>query len=251
MPVVERSADLETGDLTEFDNTQVSGTGSTLTNSAAQAFEGTRSLRAFITAADGFARARWHPDWRQGDEVWWSFAVFLPVGFYAAAQVQIDLRRWDNFTQDGTTTERGGVVIHSPSDPTRVLRLVRMKEGVGGEQVTLINSGIKLTEGEWHHVEARQRFHATDGQAINDLWIDDELVGSSTTKNTYRADIVIDRDRFGVVASGSTQTNDLEVFLDRLRISTERTGSGIAVDHNNVMAGRADELPPLGGQLIH
>ena len=72
-------------------------------------------LAANAASSNKFSRGIFHNlTWGAGTDVWYGVAVYLPVGFYAAQQGQIDLLRWDNWVDDPSTTDRGGITIYGP-----------------------------------------------------------------------------------------------------------------------------------------
>lgn len=216
------AADHETKDLSEYGS---SGTfrGALSVVESPPGYGDGQCLKAEVTEPDGFSRGiatKAQTGWKIGQEVRWGGAFFLPKGFFAAKQGQIDIFRWDNFDQDEATTERSGLVF-STSDTQ--LRLVRIKEGEPDEQVTLnLGSGEELlgpviSEGRWHWAEVRQVLWHEDSLALNELWVDGAKVSSSTRRNCSRSDLVVSRFRVGIAATNGKQTNGVTVYVDRIR----------------------------------
>lgn len=181
-----------------------------------------KALKAETTGIDGYARGQatlGQIDWLNGQEVRWGGAFYLPPGFYATKQGQIDIFRWDNFEQDEVTTDRGGLVMQTGDHK---LRLVRIKEGEPDIQVThnLTEGeeviGPEIFEGRWYWPEVRQVLWHEDGLAENELWIDGVLIHSDTLKNSTRSDLVVSRYRAGLAATSGTQSNAISLHVDRV-----------------------------------
>jgi Polysaccharide lyase len=206
---------LEDGSFSEF--SQTNALNGSLTPTTDRAYEGSRSAHATYTGAgrNGYSRGIWNVSWQDGDEVWYGGAFYLPEGFKDRMQGQVDLVRWDNWPSMPEQSEKGGVVIYG-SD--KRARLVRMKQGV--EQASLGGS-FDIPEGRWVWIEVHQRLSEAD--PLSEVYLDDELVASSTAKNSYGHSI--DRIRLGLVAiSSGSQTNPLELWFDRAAVSGTRIG---------------------------
>jgi hypothetical protein len=213
--VLPRQALLENGTFAEFDQTNAAG--STLANVTTRAYEGSHSAHAAYLGggSNGYSRGIWNVSWQDGDDVWYGAAFYLPVGFKAAMQGQVDLVRWDNWATDPTTTEKSGVVIFRSDQRAH---LVRIKQGV--EEVHL-GSAFDLPEGRWFWLEVHQQLSSTGG--INQVYLDGNLVSSAIAQNTYGHQV--DRIRYGLVATAApSQTNPLELWFDRAVASTTATG---------------------------
>jgi len=183
-------------------------------------------LLAIVTKPDGFARGivkAPHTGWKAGQEVWWGGAVLLMPGFFEARQGQIDIFRWDNFEQDPTTTERGGIVLQSTD---KKFRLVRIKEP--SEQKTLNFGegesllGPELAENTWYWIMIRQILWPVSGEALNVLYINDLKVSENTLPNCVREDLVVSRYRAGIAATNGKQTNSVSLAVDRVRSGPEQ-----------------------------
>src|SRR5215211_1321924 len=175
--VTPRQALLEDGTFAEFDSTNTAN--GTLTNTADRAFEGSRAAHATYSGAgaNGYARGLWKVSWQDGDEVWYGGAFYLPTGFKASMQGQVDLVRWDNYESMPTQTEKGGVVIYGSDKRSR---LVRIKQGVEEEP---LGDAFDLPEGRWFRVEVRQRLSETN--PYSEVYLDGTKVASSTERNSY------------------------------------------------------------------
>lgn len=191
----------------------------TFTPTTAKAYEGSYSAEANYTGGteNAYARCVVTTSWSTGDDVWYGSAIFLPTGFAAAMQNQVDLMRWDNFSLNNASQDWGGLIIQNSDKKARL-----KKFNVDGDYTDL-STPFSFPENKWVWVEMRQKLSPTDGQAINEVWIDGALQSSSTTANTYGRDVT--RLRYGLVAiGGGSQTNPLNLWVDRATISTSKVG---------------------------
>lgn len=215
--VVTFKADHEAGDLSEYGGYSLFGPGESLdVVSSPPGYGGGLCLRARVAEPDGYARGhatKAQTGWEVGQDVWWGGAFYLPKGFFAAKQGQVDIFRWDNYEQDPTTTERCGLVFYSGDN---LLRLVRIKEGAPDEEITLI-SGPQIAEERWNWVEAHQRLSNVDNSAVNELFVNGARVGVSPARNCARSNLVVSRYRAGIAATSGKQTNPITVYVDRVR----------------------------------
>lgn len=219
MSVPSLAAGLETGNLSEFTGSSTGGTGAVVAASTDRAYQGSWALKAFVTN-DGYARGQWNIACVQLDEIWYGCAVYLPPGFYAAQQSQIDLIRWDNF--DGVSPYvQGGLVIFKGDSRLRLM-LFTQTPSASSE---LVDTGTIIPEGRWVFIEARQKLSATPGVAVNEVWIDGRRIGESTLANLQAAGDQVTRMRVGIVSTG-TQSNDLTVYADAIYIDAVRRGPG-------------------------
>lgn len=205
--VVARSAGLESRAFEEFD--QASRTTGTLATDEQRAYEGAVSARATYSGggANGYARGVWSVSWQEGDEVWYSAAFFLPSGFKAAMQGQVDLLRWDDWPSHRSDTEWGGLVIFGSDKRLRLRRF----NAAGTADTTLVGP-IDLPEGRWVHLEVHQRLSRQ--APLSELFVDGQLAGRSTAVNTSGRPI--ERLRVGLVAIASgRQVNPLTLWFDR------------------------------------
>jgi chitodextrinase len=148
---------------------------------------------------------------RVGDEVWFGAAVYLPVGFYAAANRWLDGPvRWQNWATYGYPKDNGGLSIrtHPGGDERLVLSAWRT---AGSFNNTLV-VGPRLTEGTWHTIDILMRFSQTN--PYSELWVDDVLIGSSTLQNyDHSRPFTIDYFQYGLVGT-SNNDGPLEIFTD-------------------------------------
>ncbi len=179
-------------------------------------YGGGKALLATVTEPDGFARGiatKAQTGWKNGQKVRIGCGLYVPKGFFAAKQGQIDVGfRAENYEQDETFTERIGLAFHGEG---KEIRLVRIKEGEPDEQVTLI-LGPELEEERWYWIEILLVLWHEDELALNELWIDDAKVGESNLRNCARPDFEVSRLRTGLPATNGKQTNDISVVVDRV-----------------------------------
>lgn len=166
---------------------------------------------------NAYARAIQDVAWNSGDDVWYGAAYYLPVGFKAAMQQEVALQRWDNYSTYGSDGDIGGIVIWN-SDKLARLKICKYSSTTE----TLLTGGFSLPEGRWFWLETHQRFSATSGSALNEVYLDGALVASSTTANFDRP---IEKLRTGLVAQGGiAQTNPLSLWFDRVSINSHQVG---------------------------
>lgn len=163
------------------------------------------------SGVNGYSRVQLEVEWDSGDEVSYGLAVYLPEGFLDAQQGAIDLIRWDNWPLEEDTTDHGGVALNSDGR----LRLITERHDV--VEYTEILGSVDMPEGRWVTIEVWQRLSEHDGEAYNELWVDGELVGTSTDANLYNPPIT--RIRAGLVSMDEgTQIEPLVVYFDEVAI---------------------------------
>lgn len=192
---------------------------SSFTPTTERAHEGTYSAKASFTGgtSNAYARCVVTTSWNTGDEVWYGGAFFLPTGFASSMQNQVDLMRWDNYSLNNASQDWGGIIIQNSDKQARLKRF-----NVSNDFVDL-STPFTFPENRWVWVEVRQKLSPTNGQAINEVWIDGTLQSSSTTANTYGREIT--RIRYGLVAIGEgSQTNPLNLWVDRATVSNSKLG---------------------------
>ncbi|MCW3014213.1 MAG: glycoside hydrolase family 5 [Solirubrobacterales bacterium] len=213
--VVPRQAHLEGPAWSEFDQTNAS-TGS-LTLDKSRAYDGVQSAKAvFNGGANGYSRGIQNVDWQDGDDVWYGSAFYLPPGFKASMQGQVDLLRWDNFTVDETNTDRSGIILYNSDKKARIMR-----QKLGVEEVP-IAAPFDIPEGRWFYLEVHQHL-SQGGGALSEVFLDGAKVASSTQPNTYGRGV--SRVRSGIVAiNASQQKTPLTLWFDRVTVSTTQVG---------------------------
>src|SRR6478735_1699245 len=94
--VVPAAASMENGSFSEF--SQWNENNGSLTVDRSKAYDGATSAKAHFDggAQNGYERGIWDVKWGAGDDVWFSAAYYLPVGFKRAMQGEVDLMRTDN-----------------------------------------------------------------------------------------------------------------------------------------------------------
>ncbi len=177
-------------------------------------------LAANAASSNKFSRGIFHNlTWGAGTDVWYGVAVYLPVGFYAAQQGQIDLLRWDNWVDDPSTTDRGGITIYGPPAAGKAY-LFRGR--IGSPQNELVGP-FSLSEGSWHWLEVHQRFSPGNTSDLSELYVDGAFVGRSTAPNWYGRRMT--SVRFGLVAvADPRQSNGLDLWFDRASVSSGMLG---------------------------
>lgn len=220
-----RTADLNRGNFSQFDQTNVA-TG-TLTTISRDTYEGAGAAHATYSGggANGYARGIFDVRWAGRDEVWYGSAFYLPEGFHRALQSQTDLMRHDNYAPTNVTTDYGGIGVMNYDKKAHLFRegsYVPGRPGSGSMDADLVTP-FTLPEGHWFWLEVHQKLSGTDGVAINEVWIDGVRVASSTRANSYGHGVT--RLRYGLVAIGQTvQTNPLELWFDQAVIDTSYIG---------------------------
>ncbi len=224
-----RSGDFESG----FEEWDLGGAsvqpnpGSSVARDTASAYTGSYGARASIAGGGGnkFARTLWGNspgqsgalDYGEGKDFSYGMALYLPVGFHADMQSYFVPMRWDNFGV--TNVSRSGISMWQDG----TLRLFRERAGLENQTNLLGTTSFRLSEGQWHWLEVRQKLSSRDGSALNELWVDGRLVGSSTTRNYYGEPV--SAIRYGIVAiADGAQTAPLTVHYDRAVLGTGRLG---------------------------
>jgi hypothetical protein len=203
------------------------GDGGEVVRDASLAYEGSAAARATIPAGSGnkYARTLWGGiagqtgslDYGEGKDFTYGMALYLPAGFYANMQSYFVPMRWDNYGV--THVSRGGLSMHSDGS----MRLFRERDGIEQQVSLLGDTTHHLAEGQWHWLEVRQTLSSVDGSAVNELRVDDALVGRSTTRNYYGEPV--SAIRYGIVAiAAGTQTRALTVHYDRAVLGTGQLG---------------------------
>lgn len=220
---VARAADHAAGGLTEWDrqSTYASDPAAAVVASTTQAYNDTNSSKATVGAVGlTYARTQWDTNHQEGMEFWFGGGFYLPVGLLTPLASELDLIRMDNFYQANTGTDQYGVAIH---DTDNKVKVIQNTLGATPQQVVLI-TGPVMTEGTWYWIEVRTKIHSVTGSAINELWVNGSLVGSSTTRNARRSDIIYGALKYGIVAQGPTVPAGFSVWYDRARIALGQVG---------------------------
>jgi len=210
-PVTGWVAGMESGDLTEFDSS--STWEGTLGVTAGEAYDGTHAAHAaFEGDGESGGQRTWKQvSWGNGSDVWYGMALNVPDVDSFCYWNPI---RWDNYKTYGETGDVGGLAIEDG-------RLNLIQNHYGESERRLV-AGVAVPEGRWFWVELHQRFSATDGQALSELYLDGRLVGRSTEANS--AGRQIDHLRFGVVNVAGSCSKAGSVDFDRASISDGMRG---------------------------
>jgi hypothetical protein len=205
-------AGLESGNFLEFDS--FSSWEGNLAVTSLRAYEGTRSARAtFLGAGSSGAQRVWKQvNWGNGTDTWYGMALYIPD---VAAFCYWNPMRWDNYKTYGSTGDVGGLSVEGGK-----LNVIQNRYGSAERQLI---SGVTVPQGRWFWVETHQRFSATDGQALTELYLDGRLVGSSTKGNS--AGRVINHVRFGVVNVAGSCSRPGSVDFDRTSIGSGPLGA--------------------------
>jgi len=196
--------------------------GASVVRDTSRAYDGSAAARASLPAGSGnkYARTLWGNssgqtgalNYGEGKDFTYGMALYLPTGFYANMQSYFVPLRWDNYGVSNVS--RSGLAMYSDGS----LRLFRERDGIE-RQVNLLGSAtFRLPEGQWHWLEVRQKLSTRDGSAVNEVRVNDRLIGSSATANYYGQPV--SAIRYGIVAiDGSRQTLPLTVHYDRAVLS--------------------------------
>jgi hypothetical protein len=204
-------ASLDGGSFSEF--SQTNALNGTLSLNESQVFDGRASARATYegNGENGYARGIWNVNWQDGESVWFGAAYYLPAGFLANVQGQVDLMRWDNWSLYPSEADWGGVSIYGSDHRARLLRF-----GAGRPNDTLVGP-TTLPEGRWFTLEVHQVRSSQSGSALSELYVDGKLIGKSTAPNTYGRPAT--RVRFGLVAiAAGVQTKPLQLNFDEAAV---------------------------------
>ena len=146
-------------------------------------------------------------------------AIYLPDDFYSRQQGDVDIIRWDNWALENRSQDQSGVTIRWDGKLALLFKNLDTRE-----YTNLVTPTAPLSAGRWHWIDVRQKFGG-DGSAVNELWVDGQEVGSSTTHN-WRGRRATHH-RIGLVAeSASKQTNALDLWFDRAYIGDKRLAEG-------------------------
>ncbi len=244
-----RLADFETGDFSQIQSgnptlqaVNINPSASAVVIANDKAYDGSKSARASIPEGVGnkYARTIWEltSPWSEGTDIWYGQAIYLPVGFKNAMQSYFVPMRWDNYGSSSNDS-RGGISMWND----KRFRLFRLHAGIDSTETPLVGP-FDISEGVWHWLEVRQKFSQSDGAAINEVYLDDVLIGSSTARNYFG--VPITRLRNGIVAMGD-QTNALDLWLDRLSIGTTKLGQLSAPD---TTAPKVTISSPINGSSV-
>ena len=219
--VAPRQATVETGNLSQFDQTNAQVGRFAATTSTA--YDGRYAAQAAYSGggSNGFARGIFNVGWQEGDDVHYGMAVYLPAGFKSDMQGEVDLMRWDNWDIDPTHTDRCGVVIYGGDKKGR---FVCWQLGVNGSETASIGP-FRIPTGRWTWLEVHQHLSTHDGQAQSELFKNGKKVGGTQQANFFGRNVT--NIRYGLVATaGSDQRKSLSLGFDRAMVGPHRLDPG-------------------------
>jgi hypothetical protein len=159
------------------------------------------------------------PAWGEGTDIWYSASFYLPVGFYASKNSSKDIMRWDAYDGAHEQDMQGGLGMGS-DDGLYIMSNYPYSRPV--------ETGYIIPEGKWTSIEVHQVISEFFGKAINEIFADGVLIGSSAIPNykgsAYRAlgqNTAINRIRVGLVSEGSVSDANT-LYFDRFVISKVR-----------------------------
>jgi hypothetical protein len=237
-PIPGRTASLETGDFREFDESEALH--GALTVSRQQAYDGSRAAAARYDggAGNGYARATQDVSLGDGQDLWYGAAFYLPKGFKRAMQGEVAVMRWDNYVAHGTRADVGGVVLWG-SD-----RRARLVLGHYHGRERILVGPFDVPEGLWFSLLVHQRLARDRGRALNEVYVDGVIIGSSRNANT--AGRGIDRVRYGLVAlDRAAQSEPLNLLFDRCLVTVRLspTPDGGRLERGWAIAPAVEERP--------
>lgn len=211
-----RVASFEDGTLKEFDVTNLSGNGRA-TVGTSRAYNGTRSVKfSKLSGATGFARGIFTGSLASNADFWYGGAYYVPSTFKSSLQGGVDILRWDNYGTYQDAGDFGGVRVSSYDKKGRLV------VGKLSGAATQLGAEFTVPSDRWFWLEVHQKLSATSGSAVSEVYIDGQKVSSSTSANSYGRGI--DRLRSGIVTTTSAQTNALELWNDRVSLTSKARG---------------------------
>ena len=181
-----------------------------------RAYDGARAAKASYDGSgeDGFARTWFDVNWRQGSDVWYGGAFY--ISSTAAMPCWYSLMRWDNFATYGPGGDVGGIEVSTAGRG----RLVR--QDYSGANYAPLTPEFGLPDGRWFWLEVHQRLSSTDGEAINEVFLDERRVGVSRTANSRGRPV--DHVRHGFVALAGECASAASIYFDRASVSSNARG---------------------------
>lgn len=172
-------------------------------------------------SSSGYARTHFQhsgadiPNWIEGDEIWYSASFFLPVGYHSRKSTTNDIMRWDAYHGSGFEQQmQGGLGIGTDGN----FYIMR-----NYPYARPLDTDVRAPEGEWFDIEVHQVLSPVDGDALNELYLNGVLVGSSDIANYNVVPYApprneINRLRVGIVSEGGA-SDDNTLFFDNVAIS--------------------------------
>jgi hypothetical protein len=202
-------AGFESGGFGEFSWWSVSN--GSLEVTAERAYEGAWSARASNSGAGNQYQRVWQDvAWGEGSEVWYGMALLVPR---TADWCWWEPVRWDNYRSFGGAGDLGGVRIDKGE--------LFLDQGTYADQQPLIGP-VAVPEGRWFWLEVHQRFAATGGDALSEVYLDGTRVGASSAPNS--AGRQIDTIRFGNVAMEAGCSAPSSIDFDRVSVTGHPLG---------------------------
>jgi hypothetical protein len=218
-----QQVNFETAGLQQFDQLNASvGSLTTVAGGYGDAHSGESTYSG--GGENGFSRGIFNVDWHSGDDVWYSAAYYLPVGFKASMQGQVALMRWDDYGAHPEAADYSGVVIYGGDKRSRLII-----DHIADHSQVELGPAFDLPEGRWFHLEVHQRLGVNGG--VNDVFLDGQRVSSSSDGN-LESGRGVDRVRYGIVAIASgAQTRPLDLRFDDAAVSANQVGPNPALAH--------------------
>jgi hypothetical protein len=150
--------------------------------------------------------------WKNGDDVWYGAAFYLPSGFAAGTPpLGVDLLRWE----DSNGLWSG---IRLQADQKR-LQLV-------ANNLPLDTTEFDAPEGRWFWLEVHQKLGATSGSGtLNEVFLDGRLVSKSSTANRLSDTGAVMRVRYGLVSDPLLSGRTANLFVDRASVTAGPLGA--------------------------
>jgi hypothetical protein len=191
----------ETGTFSEFGWPSVLR--GTLETTQETAVEGAWSASGSVDGSsyNSFSRLAWPVDYERGQEIRYGASYYLrgPLPCWAM------LARWDNYLLYGGAGDTGGVLLEGG-----MLRLTR--QNYDGTNFANLSPPVPVPVGRWFTVEVVQRLGRR--HAYSELYVDENLIGSSETPNSRGRPIR--HIRFGYVSVAPQCTPASSFFIDRV-----------------------------------
>lgn len=194
----------ETGRFREFDDWSTANGSLSVTRK--RAYEGSRAARATNDAVGNqFQRVQYDVDWREGSDVWYGVALYIPrlsnwCWWYAV--------RWDNWQRYRAAGDVGGLRIERGR--------LYLDKGNYTDQTAVLGP-VEIPEGRWFWVDVHQRLSHHAGSALNELYLDGVRMDRSTAANSSGRRI--SHIRYGNVAMATSCSRAASIFFDRIWLS--------------------------------
>jgi hypothetical protein len=141
--------------------------------------------------------------WTNSDEAWYGAAFFLPSGVTANSRpAPIDLMRWED--SQGSFS---GIRVQADGQ----LQLV-------ANNAPLDVKEFPAPEGRWFWLEVHQKLGATNGAALNEVFLDGRLVSTSSIANYLGVGPVM-RVKYGLVNAPLLSGQTANLFVDRASVT--------------------------------